>query len=168
MHHRRIQDRLILYIDGELSDAEMASIRGHLQQCPACRRSLERLSAVWLKDEAAGRLAPPPYLWTRVAARVHAMEQHGSPADAAARWIMPLIRPAVMVATLIIGIVLGAYLGNIPATQTTEETSTSQMAAQDTNGFLNPVDLESFADLPPGSGGRAYMLIMADTQGERR
>jgi hypothetical protein len=70
-----VQERLSVYLDGELPQAERAEVDAHLRGCAACARHLEELAAV---DAAARDLpvpAPPGYfdsLPARVAARLPA------------------------------------------------------------------------------------------------
>ena len=70
-----VQDRLGLFLDGEIPAEERASIAGHLRECAACARRLEELAAV---DDVARSLsveAPEGYFDTfpsRVRARLRA------------------------------------------------------------------------------------------------
>jgi len=70
-----IQEKLVDFADGILSDDEAARIRGHIEQCAHCRatvealgRSLETARAIWQDNLRDGRRSRRPHRWRYVAA----------------------------------------------------------------------------------------------------
>lgn len=160
MSHRHIQHQLILYLDGELADSDMTQIRTHLEQCPSCRRHLESIACLWRQKPE--RVPAPPYLWTRVEARIKEKTRPQPIGFKVLGRLAWLSRPAIMLATLVVGILIGAYLGNLPSSSS--DTANAQTTVQDNEGVLNASYLESFNDMPPGSVGQAYMLLASESR----
>ena len=158
MSHRHVRHQLILYLDGDLSEQDITRVRDHLDQCPHCRRYFESFASAW--RQAPDRVAPPPFLWTRVEARIREPERPARLlADVIRHFALPA-RPAVMLLTLIAGVLIGAYLGNIPAS--TPDNREAQIAVQDSEDVFDATYLESFNDMPPESVGQAYMLVASE------
>jgi hypothetical protein len=63
-HERRIGD----YIDGTLAAADRAAVEAHLAACAPCRALAADLESVQAMARALEPLAPPPHVWTRIAA----------------------------------------------------------------------------------------------------
>ena len=160
MHHRHIQQQLILYLDGELAEQEMVQIKEHLAQCSDCRLYVETMASVW--EQTPVRETPSPYLWNRVEARILEVEKPRTVLSDIFQHLGMLTRPAMMVATLAVGILLGAYLGNMHPEDS--EVLNPQMAVQDRENSVNASYLESFNDMPPESVGQTYMLISSDNE----
>ncbi|MEE2708246.1 MAG: zf-HC2 domain-containing protein [Gemmatimonadota bacterium] len=154
MNHKNIQQNLILYLEGEMPEAERTIVRTHLELCPHCRQNLETLSSVWLQTPV--NETPPPFLWTRVEARIQAAERPLSIREMTVHWFGMMVRPAVMVLTLIIGITIGSYIGNIP--ETSFEATTTQAATRENDAVMNAFYPENMDDISP------EMVDMADRE----
>jgi len=86
----KVRPRLTAYLDGELADDRGSAVRGHLRECPACRRVAS--------DEAELRdglrllepVDPPASLWAGIQSRLAAAEVADARLPvwrrAAARW----------------------------------------------------------------------------------
>lgn len=158
MNHRHVRHQLVLYLDGDLSDQDMTRVRDHLDQCLRCRRYFESFASVW--HQAPDRVAPPPFLWTRVEARIRESERPEPLLTDVIRHFALLVRPAVMLLTLIAGVLIGAYLGNLPVS--TPDNRDEQMAIRNSEDVFDVAYLESFNDMPPESVGQAYMLVASE------
>ena len=145
MKHENTQQNLILYLEGELPEAERTIVRTHLEQCPHCRQYLETLSSVWQQTPA--RETPPPFLWTRVEARIQAAEHPLSIREVTVQWFGMMVRPAGMVLTIIIGTMIGSYIGNIP--ETFFEAATTQVTTRENDAVLNAFYPENMDDISP-------------------
>jgi anti-sigma factor RsiW len=75
MRCSRVQERLVLYLAGELTPRENARLIGHLERCAVCTAQAEELAATQEQVETALRtdLEPPPTLDARVMAAVRAL-----------------------------------------------------------------------------------------------
>lgn len=90
-----VLDQLPLWVEGDLSAADLAQIEGHLAECPACAAAAERLrtSQAWLREALAPPFAPidQENLRQTVMAQIRT--------EAAAKPVHPLaIRPALLAA----------------------------------------------------------------------
>jgi len=67
---RPVIDRLSAYHDGELSTAESARIRAHLDGCPSCASAAAEMAAVVQAARGLDRPEPPPTLWPAIEGRL--------------------------------------------------------------------------------------------------
>lgn len=158
MTHRKVQNQLLLYLDGELSESVRNDIEQHLMQCDACQTYLVSLKSVWLTPSRIA-VETPPHLWSQVAARLQESKKtsplRGSLADRQP-WLVP---SSLMAATLIVGIIIGAYLGNLSEPSVTAQPA---VVAADTDSVLNAAYVDSFKDIPAGSIGSVYLTGLGD------
>jgi len=70
--HRRLQQALVLYADGELSPNEVTPVRRHLESCEACRQKLADIRACreFLKAGKAAPFIPTEQLWQRIVRKI--------------------------------------------------------------------------------------------------
>ena len=111
MRHEDVEANLILYLDRELTEEEMKRIDVHLSSCAECARKRDLLHSVWKSESVAEKQEPPPFLWTRLEARIAEYEQSSGLTryfKRAARFIS--VHP-ISVAASIAAIVLGIFLG---------------------------------------------------------
>lgn len=69
-NHQEIRGLLSALAGGDLPPAEEATVRRHLEACPACRAELAQLEAVVQALRTTPELEPPSWLATRIMARV--------------------------------------------------------------------------------------------------
>lgn len=163
MNHKRIQRKLILFLDSELSGTETDKIKQHLEECSSCSKELEKIAHVWKFEEEARRIDPPPYLLTRLNARIKEYETYQHPFTELFKGIIGLVRPAIALMILTSGILLGVYLGNIPLPNNARKIDI-QTTAQERERFFSSIYLDSFQDLPPESVGGVYVAITAPNE----
>ncbi|HNS53938.1 MAG TPA: DUF2275 domain-containing protein [Syntrophales bacterium] len=65
-----MESRLAALIDGSLPDGEKDRAEAHLRSCESCRKALAELRASDALVKGLGEVEPPPWLKTRVMARV--------------------------------------------------------------------------------------------------
>lgn len=117
MNHRHLEDRIIRYIDGELSPEEQLRCDEHLRGCPRCRERVNVLREAWHSDALLPVTGPTLRLRTRFEAALRGEESIERRPTVGTR-IAWLARPAMMAATLAAGILIGAYLGSGPNGET--------------------------------------------------
>ncbi len=145
--HRQIQKNLLLYLDAELQEKEMQEIRGHLSGCAACSEEYELLKAVWKREERPEATQPPPYLWTRLAARIREYEQ--SPIwlwDVRALFGRISLHPISSMA-VVLALAAGIYLGMPQSSDHSPEMYKESLAVRDELG------LDLFDIVPPDALG---------------
>jgi len=148
MTHEKVQKKLLLFLDADLSFEEMQKIRDHLSLCPVCKKKHDALAALWRHPVPPIREAPTPGLWLKVQARIRGNRVlpakrrtvSGMPA-----WILQPLGALV----LIISILLGLYLGS-------PVTPAEQVAVQQDNTGVE-WGLDHFDMLPPTTLGSSLI-----------
>jgi anti-sigma factor RsiW len=80
MRCARVEERLVLFLAGELRPDERARLIGHLERCAACTAMVEGLATTQERVATALQMdiAPPATLDARVMAAIRALPQPGS------------------------------------------------------------------------------------------
>jgi len=98
------EDRLIDFVDGVVTGDEAASIEGHLEECPACKASVESLRRV-LDAAGADRVPEPePAYWAYFAQNVTSRVK--SRADSRKRRFRLVLIPALATAAVCVLLVV--------------------------------------------------------------
>lgn len=113
VNHRHLEDRIILYIDGELPSEERVQCEAHLRACPRCRERVDALREAWHSDSLLHVTGPTLRLRTRFEAALRG-EDSFEPGPTVGTRIALLVRPALMAVTMAAGVLIGAYLGSGP------------------------------------------------------
>lgn len=92
MNHARARSLLSAYLERDLAAAERSAFDAHLLVCGECTRELDELSETVALLRGLPSPEPPPYLATRVMARIAAGEAEPS---GLRRWLAPLLGPAL-------------------------------------------------------------------------
>jgi len=86
----KVRPRLTAYLDGELADDRGSAVRGHLRECPACRRVASDEAALRDGLRLLAPVDPPASLWAGIQTRLAAAEVADARLPvwrrAAARW----------------------------------------------------------------------------------
>ena len=101
-----VDQQLDAYLDGGLSDAERVAIDAHIEQCSACRDTLDGLRRLRLETQALPRsIEPARDLWSDIAPRL------APPAPARPRRWRPPLSPIGLAAAAALLLALGTGLG---------------------------------------------------------
>lgn len=111
MNHRHLEDRIFLYIDGDLPPVERVRCEEHLRTCPRCRERVDALRIAWNSDALLNVTGPTLRLRTRFESALRG-ENVIEPGPTVGTRIAWLARPALMAVTMAAGILIGAYLGS--------------------------------------------------------
>lgn len=111
MNHRYLEDRIILYIDGDLPPDEKARCEEYLRAHPRYRERVDALRQAWNSDALLNVTGPTLRLRTRFEAALRG-EDVIDPGPTMGTRIAWLARPALMAVTLAAGILIGTYLGS--------------------------------------------------------
>ena len=71
---RKYRDKLLDYIEQELSQKELTELKEHLKQCPECKQEYEALSNLYLLLENDEVELPAPQFFDRLKKRVRQQE----------------------------------------------------------------------------------------------
>jgi anti-sigma factor RsiW len=158
MNCRHAQNLLSAHLDRELRPASEASLRIHLEGCPACRERLALLRrAGRLLDEPAP--LPPAGLAGRI---IRAAAAESSPPPARRPFAFPAWAPRLAWATAaLLCILAGAFLGDqlAPSPAAVAPATIRQISG---NEPLAPIYNESFRLLPSGSPSAEYLALIEE------
>ena len=118
---RHLPEELISqWHDRELDSRQSAMVQEHLHQCESCRALEEELREVSRVFRSAEAMAPPSYLWTRIAARLNEEKSAEQVVPFRPRWLpeaMQLVfhpawlRAAVWAPAAVLLLAIGATIG---------------------------------------------------------
>ena len=111
MNQRYFEDRIMLYIDGDLPPDERARCEEFLRTHPRYRERVDALRQAWNSDNLLNVTGPTLRLRTRFEAALRGEDfiETGPTVRTRMAW---LARPALMAVMLAAGILIGAYLGS--------------------------------------------------------
>ena len=92
MNHTRAQELLSPFLEGDLADAERVAVEAHLAGCAGCAEELGFLRDTVSRLRRLPAPEPPPFLETRVMARIEAGEARPS---GFWRWLAPASVPVI-------------------------------------------------------------------------
>lgn len=103
---QEVDQQLDAFLDGGLADAERVAIDAHIEQCSACRDTLDAMRQLLTESHALPKAIPPSRdLWAEIAPRLASRVQppHG--------WRARLRSPAGLAAAAVLLLALGTGLG---------------------------------------------------------
>lgn len=110
----QVQRLLIDYIEGELSPADMAAVREHIEECRDCAAEAAAFESTRDLLRNDGYVEPSPFYWTRFHARLRERMGRGSAwAGVDDRWgvLVPRLAP---VAVAVLCFAVGMWIGLSP------------------------------------------------------
>ena len=169
MNHKKIQKKLILFLDKELPEREMKEVKQHLTQCRSCSKTVEQIEHLFKLEDNSKELEHFSLLWEKILQKIN---ENKSPVFFTAFFFKQFIvvrdlsriflrhkcRTIVILVTLLAGLFLGVYLGNISTINDLKDEN-SKFIKLEQDKFYYSVYLDSFDDLPPESIGGAYMIL---------
>ncbi len=99
-----IQQRLLLHLDGDLSEADSSAFNDHLLDCKECSLLKERMYRQYLATDISFPRKDDPYFFTKVEARLAKRKAENE---------LPLfrMRPAMLAAAVAVPLMIGIWLG---------------------------------------------------------
>ncbi|MFO7914545.1 MAG: zf-HC2 domain-containing protein [Candidatus Krumholzibacteriales bacterium] len=158
MKHKSIRKLLLRYLDDDLSEREKTKVWRHLESCRECRDALKAIEWMWVKERPVERKKAPPFLWTRIAARLQPEAKQVFPKKIE-KIARPALRLVVTVAALFFIIFSGIKLGGLMTGNSGESAELSTERITDDYG------MSYFEILPPGS---INVQVLALNESERQ
>jgi hypothetical protein len=103
MRHKKIEEKLLLFLDNSLSESDRNSINAHLQNCESCSNKLNNLKSLW--GQNIQKIHAPNDLWFRVQQSIS--QQKIRKASKKHMFIKPILQPVFYLALFIGAIFLG-------------------------------------------------------------
>lgn len=151
MIHTHIQEKLLLYLDGDLPDEVLQQIREHLSTCSVCAEQHDALVLIWRSESRLEKVKPSPFLWMKLQARIKEYEQTPTFVWDLKRILSAMtLRPFAALA-IIASIVVGIYLGSPRESQRYKPAQLVSAADE--------LQLDQFDVIPPGTLGSTLVNI---------
>lgn len=116
MNCRDVQELLSAYHDGELAGEEQSLIARHLDECPACAKSLTGFESLSVIAAELTTPAPPEHVWTHLE-RELSPQLAKAPAESTGRRSMSWRRSLSLAAGVLIAVGLGWFANNVRDTR---------------------------------------------------
>ncbi len=159
MIHKTIQNKLILYLDGNLPERETAIVKEHLFECQSCQKEIKALSAIWKNENALEIITPSDYLWTKLEARLNELNEEAP--YLLIDKLVPAARLSIMAALVLAAIFVGSYIGNV-----SNDVKNYDLKNAPGEYFWNIYNLDFFEPIPTESIGKAFALASNDGENE--
>jgi anti-sigma factor RsiW len=158
MDCKQVRNKLTAYLDGELAPLLSRGIHDHLEGCPACRREVERLEAVWGLLDGARVPSPPDGLPEAIMKGIVSGE--AGPVTRAGRarilpWPMAVAAAAAAAAGIVIGFLIGSALPGAPRATAAQAEPAAEVGFEE--GLLS--------ELPPDSVGWTLVELIDGENG---
>ncbi|MBN2088510.1 zf-HC2 domain-containing protein [candidate division KSB1 bacterium] len=144
MRHKKIRKKLLRYLDNDLLEKEKLEVQCHLENCRSCQDDLKTVEMLWFPERLIERKSAPPFLWTRISARIQSEAKQGF-LNELKKPVWLALRPVVMVAMFILIFFSGIKLGNLMIKPFGEGSEISAERSTDNFG------MGYFEISPPGS-----------------
>ena len=146
MNCKYIENNIIDYLEGKVSEEEQNKIEEHLIKCGKCRMLVKEVSSVWNYVVSSAKSELSPYFWTKLQRKILEYERPKI-------WNIfenPLkyLKPVAFGLIFIAGIFFGYKLG---------DSYVSKEMSSYLEEFDENVYFEIFDDIPEGSIGDAYI-----------
>ena len=151
---KKVKQKLVAYLDGELNKQQRLLIEKHLSQCAECRKEagLLKKTGRLLKNQEC--VIPSADFEARLRERIQGTEEKQRLPQVIFERLTHLLLPAVVAAALIVGVVVGNLVEKIVPSQT--------VPLQE-EAYTLSIGLDNFQDFPPGSLPEVYFSL-TDTQ----
>jgi predicted anti-sigma-YlaC factor YlaD len=159
MKCKKIQKKFISYLDGELRERMMNTVKNHLDTCSDCSSKIEMVARMWKHEAVRGDVKPPVYLWNTIRTRIDDYERSKTIGSVFHEMILRYTPAAATAAVFFAGICIGIFLGNVPLSRQDNTT-----AFDPDTGLVETRIIDTFHDLPPESVGGVYVVLIPTEQ----
>ncbi len=134
MKCKDVHNKLIFFLEGDLSEAEMKAVQEHLGECRECALFAEELKLTFSILETEKKPGINPFFYTRVKAKLEKQEEQSiERRPVLARVLQPVAFSLILLLAIYGGIKFGA---------TSAEQSESLTVKQELIPYLNEMDVE--------------------------
>lgn len=159
MKHKKIQKRFLLYIDGDLPEAEKLLMEQHLTECSSCKNHFGGLANIWNEERKLEQLLPSPALWYALKNRME--EKTGNPIRAAITNAKFLLNTAFTVGVVVFAILTGSWFGTKLNPQTGSNNNSLALMENTRDEF----GMSYFDVVPPNSITKDLFLSVSNDKG---
>ncbi len=122
MNCKYCENRLLLYLEGQLDEATHRRISDHLSGCEKCREKLEALQAVW--SATAPEMPVPNGFIFQVHRRLELATRRKSPiVEIWKKLALPVLKPVAFILLLVSSTWVGQWLAKETPSNSTEQSA---------------------------------------------
>lgn len=144
--HKKIQRKMLLYLDHELPEKERELVHNHVKGCSDCSRMLEFYERLWKKLPSAEKV-PPPYLWEKLRNRLAGIERSSPFSFRMQQFLRRYAFSAFLAVLISFAVAAGAFIGSPSGPPSFESAASIRQTSSPAEEF----ELGRFDIIPPGS-----------------
>lgn len=148
--HKKIQRKLLLYLENELGEKERELVRDHLRNCSYCSRVLEVYRQLWKTASQREEVQPPPYLWEKIRNCLDEIERSSLFFFRVEQFLRHYAYSAFLAVLISIAITAGFFIGS-PSSPPRPTSFESAASIRQTSSPAEEFKLDWFDIIPPGS-----------------
>lgn len=164
MKHKKIQKKFLLYIDGDLSEAEKLLIDQHLDECGDCKRHFEDLANIWNEERILESPLPSQALWYDLKDRIEKERLKKAPITIMISNAKMLLNTAFTVVVIVFAVFVGSKLGS----ELTSKGSTESGAYAYSKNIKDEFGMSYFDSVPPNSLAKDIFIPPANNEGMKK
>jgi len=146
MNCKHVENKIIDYLERNVSGIERTQIEEHVRGCKKCAVIVKEFSSLWNYATSPPDSELSPYFWSRLRAKISEYERKKVFPPGIFENVLRFLKPAAYALLFIFGIVFGFSLG--------ESYLDMRMFRQE---IEEPIYIEVFDNLPEGSIGEVYL-----------
>lgn len=164
MKHKKIQKKFLLYIDGDLSEAEKLLIDQHLNECTSCKRRFEELAKIWNKDKILEKPLPSQALWFDLKDRIEKERLKKAPTTIKISNVKLILNTAFTFVVIVFAVFIGSKLGS----ELTPMGSTENGTYAYSENIQDEFGMSYFDAVPPNSLAKDIFIPPANNKGMKK
>lgn len=145
--HKKIQRKMLLYLDHELPEKEREMVRRHLQNCSYCSRVLEYYERIWKKLSPGEKIPPSPHLWGKLQNRLAGREEAHLFSLRLKLFVRRYAYSGILTAAFSLAVAAGVIIGAPSSAPSVVSTAFNRQIV----GLTEEFELDRFSIAPPGS-----------------
>lgn len=119
MECRNLENKLLFYIEGALSESEEELVKNHLATCKACENKYAFIKSTFQQIEKEKQIAVNPFLYTRLQGKFE------KATIAKRKWVMA---PIMISTVLVLGLFVGTLIGQLTTSPKITDESNYEVA----------------------------------------
>lgn len=137
MKCKHLHNKLIFYLEGDLSQDEINLVEEHLSECSECAAFADDMRKTFAVLESEKSPGINPFFYTRLKAKMETQTESLTPAEANLYW-RRILQPALFSILLLIGIYSGIKIGEKAESQLFATNSADEQVVP----YLNEMESE--------------------------
>lgn len=161
MKHKKFQEKFLLYVDGDLSEAGKLLIDQHLDACVDCKRHFEELANIWNEERILESPLPSQVLWYDLKNRMEKESLKKAPIPIMISNAKMLLNTAFTVVVIVFAVFIGSKLGS----ELTPKGNAKNGTYAYSENIKDEFGMSYFDAVPPNSIAKDLLVISTTDKG---